>query len=71
MCGFSVLFLSRQFRHLLKSGNHIIIAACTVRDQTTGAILDSLIRIREVSSTLISQRIQRAITKQAIEPGIV
>lgn len=64
---FSVLFLFGQFRHLLESGKHIVIAAWAVGNQTAGAVLDPLVRIGEIASACIPKGIQRTIAEQTAE----
>ena len=39
----------------------------SVRDQTVGAVLDSLCSVFEVSTAFVSQRVQRAVAEQSAE----
>ena len=59
--------LFRQLHHSAHVFHNAVVILFPVRAQAAGAILNTLLRIAEIASALISQCIQRAIAKQAAE----
>ena len=63
-----LLLLFYQLDDLSHLFHYLIVISRSVGLQTPGAILDPLVRITEASSAPITQRIQRAVAEQAVEP---
>lgn len=56
---------SHQFHNLAQIFHHAVIVLSLVWAQAARAIFDTVFRIGKITAALISQRIQRAIAKQA------
>ena len=56
-----------NFRDLFELANDIRIAFAVVGQHAGAAILDAAFRVAEVAATAVLERIERAITEQAVE----
>ena len=62
---------ARQFGYIVEFGQHVVVSAFTMGEQTIRAVLDTLNGIGKVAAAFVTQRIQRAVAKQAVKMLIV